>query len=159
MTLAAVSLNDKYERDEGTIYVTGSQAFVKLAMIQVARDTAEGLKTACFISGYRGSPMHNLDKELWRAKAYLPQSRIHFLPAVNEDLAATSLWGTQQVNLFADALYDGVFGIWYGKGPGLDRSVDAMRHANLAGTLETRRGAGGSRGRSRHDLFRCHRGQ
>ena len=134
MTLAAVSLNDKYEHDEGTIYVTGSQAFVKLAMMQVARDTAEGLNTACFISGYRGSPMHNVDKELWRAKAYLPDSRIHFLPAVNEDIAATSLWGTQQVNLFSDGLYDGVFGLWYGKGPGLDRSIDAIRHANLAGT-------------------------
>ena len=134
MTLASVSLNDKYVLDEGHIYVTGSQAFVKLAMMQVARDTEQGLRTACFISGYRGSPMHNLDKELWRAKAYLPDSRIHFLPAVNEDIAATSLWGSQQVNLFPDALYDGVFGIWYGKGPGLDRSVDAIGHANLAGT-------------------------
>ena len=134
MTLANVSLNDKYDHDEGTIYLTGSQAFVKLAMMQSARDSAAGLNTACFISGYRGSPMHNLDKELWRAQAYLPQNRINFLPAVNEDLAATSLWGTQQVNLFPDALYDGVFGLWYGKGPGLDRSVDAIRHANLHGT-------------------------
>lgn len=134
MQLAQVSLDDKYQNLDGTLYLTGTQALVKVAMLQGLRDRAAGLNTACFISGYRGSPMHNLDKELWRAERFLPQNQIHFLPAVNEDIAVTSHWGTQQSSLFADALYDGVYGMWYGKGPGLDRSVDAMRHANLAGT-------------------------
>jgi len=130
----SVSLDDKYERTSGQLYMTGSQALVRLPILQLARDSAAGLNTACFISGYRGSPMHNLDKELWRANRFLQQGRIRFQPAVNEDLAATSLWGTQQSGLFGDATYDGVFGMWYGKGPGLDRSLDAIRHANLAGT-------------------------
>ncbi|MBI17010.1 MAG: indolepyruvate ferredoxin oxidoreductase, partial [Proteobacteria bacterium] len=134
MNLAALSLNDKYEQADGQLYLTGTQALVKVAMLQSIRDRAAGLNTACFISGYRGSPMHNLDKELWRAERFLPQSQIHFLPAVNEDIAVTSHWGTQQAGLFGDACHDGVFGLWYGKGPGLDRSIDAMRHANLAGT-------------------------
>ncbi len=134
MQLAQVSLDDKYQNIDGTLYLTGTQALVKLAMLQGVRDRAAGLNTACFISGYRGSPMHNLDKELWRAERFLPQNQIHFLPAVNEDIAVTSHWGTQQSSLFSDALYDGVYSLWYGKGPGLDRSVDAMRHANLAGT-------------------------
>ena len=134
MNLAALSLNDKYEQTDGQLYLTGTQALVKVAMLQSIRDRAAGLNTACFISGYRGSPMHNLDKELWRAERFLPQNQIHFLPAVNEDIAVTSHWGTQQAGLFGDACHDGVFGLWYGKGPGLDRSIDAMRHANLAGT-------------------------
>ncbi|MDG2075861.1 MAG: indolepyruvate ferredoxin oxidoreductase family protein [Arenicellales bacterium] len=134
MQLAQVSLDDKYQNLDGTLYLTGTQALVKVAMLQGLRDRAAGLNTACFISGYRGSPMHNLDKELWRAERFLPQNQIHFLPAVNEDIAVTSHWGTQQSSLFSDALYDGVYSLWYGKGPGLDRSVDAMRHANLAGT-------------------------
>ena len=134
MQLAQVSLDDKYQNLDGALYLTGTQALVKVAMLQGIRDRAAGLNTACFISGYRGSPMHNLDKELWRAERFLPQNQIHFLPAVNEDIAVTSHWGTQQSSLFSDALYDGVYSLWYGKGPGLDRSVDAMRHANLAGT-------------------------
>ena len=134
MALAAVTLDDKYEREQGLIYLTGSQALVRMAMMQSARDKAAGLNTGCFISGYRGSPMHNADKELWRAGKLLDRSRIHFVPAVNEDIAATSCWGAQQVNLFQGAKVDGVFALWYGKGPGLDRSVDAIRHANLAGT-------------------------
>ncbi len=134
MKLAALSLNDKYEQAEGELYLTGTQALIKVAMLQGVRDREAGLNTACFISGYRGSPMHNLDKELWRAERFLPQNHIHFLPAVNEDIAVTSHWGAQQSNLFDDARYDGVYGLWYGKGPGLDRSVDAMRHANLAGS-------------------------
>ena len=129
-----VSLDDKYQLESGQLYMTGSQALVRLPLAQLARDKAQGLNTACFISGYRGSPMHNLDKELWRAERFLERGRIHFQPAVNEDLAATSLWGSQQSGLFGDAAYDGVFGMWYGKGPGLDRSLDAIRHANLAGT-------------------------
>ncbi len=134
MTLAAVSLDDKYERDEGPIYLSGTQALVRLPMLQIARDARAGLKTACFISGYRGSPMHNVDKELWRAGRFLAERNIHFQPAVNEDLAATALWGSQLSSVFRDASVDGVCGIWYGKGPGLDRSIDALRHANLAST-------------------------
>ena len=134
MALAAVTLDDKYERESGAIYLTGSQALVRLALMQKARDRVAGLNTACFISGYRGSPLHNADKELWRAQRFLAAGDIHFQPAVNEDLAATACWGSQQANLFPGAKYDGVFAMWYGKGPGLDRSMDAIRHANLAGT-------------------------
>ena len=133
-TAREVSLDDKYGLISGQLYMTGSQALVRLPIVQLARDRAVGLDTACFISGYRGSPMHNLDKELWRAGRFLQDGRIRFQPAVNEDLAATSLWGSQMSGLFGDARYDGVFGLWYGKGPGLDRSLDALRHANLAGT-------------------------
>ena len=134
MPSRTVGLDDKYALQSGTVYISGSQALVRLPMMQLARDRADGLNTACFISGYRGSPMHNFDKELWRAKRFVEGGRIHFQPAVNEDLAATSMWGTQQCAVLGDARYDGVFGIWYGKGPGLDRSMDAMRHANLSGT-------------------------
>jgi indolepyruvate ferredoxin oxidoreductase len=134
MALAAVSLDDKYVLDSGRIYLTGSQALVRLPILQRQRDLAAGLNTAGFIAGYRGSPMHALDQQLWRAPKVIAENHIHFLPAVNEDLAATSIWGSQQVGLFGDAKYDGVFALWYGKGPGLDRSVDAIRHANLAGT-------------------------
>ena len=134
MSLAATSLDDRYERESGALYLTGSQALVRLALMQKARDRRAGLRTGCFISGYRGSPMHNADKELWRAQRFLDRADIHFQPAVNEDLAATACWGTQQINLFPGARFDGVFAIWYGKGPGLDRSLDAIRHANLAGT-------------------------
>ena len=134
MNLASISLDDKYTVDSGTIYITGSQALVRLPLMQIQRDRAAGNSTACFISGYRGSPMHNLDKELWRAKQLIGDHPVHFQPAVNEDLAATSAWGSQQVALFDKARYDGVFAMWYGKGPGLDRSLDAMRHANHSGT-------------------------
>ncbi|MBM3492170.1 MAG: indolepyruvate ferredoxin oxidoreductase family protein [Alphaproteobacteria bacterium] len=134
MALRATTLEDKYQQADGPIYLTGSQALLRLAMNQLDRDQANGLKTACFITGYRGSPMHNVDKELWRAKRFLRDGRIHFQAGVNEDLAATSCWGSQQANLYPDARYDGVAAMWYGKGPGLDRSVDAIRHSNLAGT-------------------------
>jgi indolepyruvate ferredoxin oxidoreductase len=130
----AVTLDDKYQCTEGRIHISGSQALVRAAMMQRLRDRAAGLRTACFISGYRGSPMHNLDKELWAANRFLPGADIHFLPAINEDLAATAIWGTQQVGIFGDARHDGVFAMWYGKGPGLDRSIDAIRHAHLAGS-------------------------
>ena len=133
MSLLPLALDDKYTRRDGRIYLTGSQAVLRMALLQAERDAARGLKTSCFISGYRGSPMHNVDKELWRARK-LVADRIQFLPAVNEDIAATSCWGTQQIGLFPGAKYDGVFSLWYGKGPGLDRSVDALRHANHAGT-------------------------
>jgi len=132
--LDAISLNEKYERRNGRIYVTGNQALVRAAMMQRWRDEALGLNTAAFISGYRGSPLHNIDKELWRANRALDGNHIHFLPGVNEDLAATAVWGSQQATSFGDANYDGVYAMWYGKGPGFDRSVDAIRHAHMAGS-------------------------
>ena len=134
MQLAAVSLDDKYERREGRIHITGSQAIVRLAMMQHIRDRAAGLDTACYITGYRGSPMHNIDKELWSANRFLSGSGIHFQPAINEDLAATAIWGTQQATAFGDCRHDGIFSMWYGKGPGLDRSMDAIRHGHMAGS-------------------------
>ena len=134
MALAAVSLDDKYALDEGRIYLTGTQALVRLPMMQRQRDVAAGLNTACFISGYRGSPLGGFDRELWAAKRFVERNHIHFQPGVNEDLAATAVWGSQQVGLFPGAKYDGVFAMWYGKGPGVDRSGDALKHGNMAGT-------------------------
>ena len=134
MQLAAISLDDKYESREGRVHITGSQAIVRLAMMQCIRDRAAGLDTACYVTGYRGSPMHNIDKELWSAKRFLPDSNIHFQPAINEDLAATAIWGTQQATAFGDCRHDGIFSMWYGKGPGLDRSMDAIRHGHMAGS-------------------------
>ena len=134
MQLATVSLDDKYESREGRIHITGSQALVRLAMMQHIRDRAAGLDTACYITGYRGSPMHNIDKELWSANRFLAGSGIHFQPAINEDLAATAIWGSQQATAFGDCRHDGIFSMWYGKGPGLDRSMDAIRHGHMAGS-------------------------
>ncbi len=134
MAAPAVSLNDKYALDTTRAYMTGIEALVRLPMLQQQRDLERGLNTAGFISGYRGSPLGGLDQALWRASAYLEQHKIHFQPGINEDLAATAVWGSQQVNLFQGARYDGVFGMWYGKGPGVDRSMDAIRHANAFGT-------------------------
>src|SRR5690606_6826225 len=132
--LAQVSLDDKYTVEEGRIFLTGTQALVRLPLMQRRADFAAGLNTAGFISGYRGSPLGGFDQQLWQARKHLEEHHIVFRPGVNEDLAATSLWGTQQVGLHGDAKYDGVFGIWYGKGPGVDRSGDPFKHANLAGT-------------------------
>ncbi|NIS88577.1 MAG: indolepyruvate ferredoxin oxidoreductase family protein [Woeseiaceae bacterium] len=134
MAAAHISLNDKYELDSGRVFVTGTQALLRLAMVQRRRDAAAGLNTAGFISGYRGSPMTAIDVELWRAKAQTEKDHIRFWPATNEHMAATALWGTQQVHYYNDANYDGVFGMWYGKGPGLDQSLDAMRQGNYHGT-------------------------
>jgi indolepyruvate ferredoxin oxidoreductase len=132
--LRSISLDDKYTLESGRIYLTGIQALARLPMLQRDRDLAAGLNTAGFISGYRGSPVGGLDQALWKAKAQLAAHHIHFQPGLNEDLAATSIWGTQQVNLFAGAKYDGVFSLWYGKGPGVDRCGDVFKHANSAGT-------------------------
>jgi indolepyruvate ferredoxin oxidoreductase len=129
-----VSLDDKYTLQSGRTFMTGTQALVRLPMLQRVRDLAAGLNTAGFISGYRGSPVGSLDQALWKAKRFLDEHHIVFQPGVNEDLAATSIWGTQQVNLHPDAKYDGVFGMWYGKGPGVDRCGDVFKHANSAGT-------------------------
>ena len=132
--LRAVTLDDKYSLERGRVFLTGIQALVRLPILQRQRDVAAGLNTAGFVSGYRGSPLGGLDQALWRAKKFLDQHHVVFQPGVNEDLAATALWGTQQVNLFRGAKYDGVFGMWYGKGPGVDRCGDVFRHANAAGT-------------------------
>ncbi len=133
-SLREVTLDDKYTLNSGRAFMTGTQAIVRLPMMQRERDLASGLNTAGFITGYRGSPLGSVDQALWKAKAHLADHHIKFQPGVNEDLAATSLWGTQQLNLSKGALYDGVFGIWYGKGPGVDRSGDVFKHANSAGT-------------------------
>jgi indolepyruvate ferredoxin oxidoreductase len=132
--LRAVTLDDKYSLERGRVFLNGVQALVRLPMLQRQRDVAAGLNTAGFVSGYRGSPLGGLDQALFRAKQFLDQHHVVFQPGVNEDLAATALWGSQQVNLFRGAKYDGVFGMWYGKGPGVDRCGDVFRHANAAGT-------------------------
>jgi len=132
--LARVSLDDKYTLSEGRAFMSGTQALVRLPMLQQARDHTAGLQTAGFISGYRGSPLGALDQALWQARAHLDAHCITFQPGVNEDLAATSIWGSQQLALDDRAVHDGVFGMWYGKGPGVDRSMDALKHANNAGT-------------------------
>jgi indolepyruvate ferredoxin oxidoreductase len=134
LDLAQVNLEDKYTLQSGRIYLSGIQALVRLPLMQRARDRAAGLNTAGFISGYRGSPLGAYDSALWQAKTLLEQNDIRFQPGLNEDLAATAVWGSQQVGLFPGATVDGVFGIWYGKGPGVDRSMDPLRHANWAGT-------------------------
>jgi indolepyruvate ferredoxin oxidoreductase len=131
---APITLDDKYTAAAGLAYMSGTQALVRLPMLQHVRDRAAGLSTAGFISGYRGSPLGGYDQALEKAKAHLDRHHITFMPGVNEELAATAVWGTQQANLKPGAKYDGVFGIWYGKGPGVDRSADAFRHANQAGT-------------------------
>ncbi len=130
----AVTLDDKYVLESGRVYLTGTQALVRLPMMQRHRDVAAGLNTAGYISGYRGSPLGGFDQALWQAKRFIKNSHIEFQPGVNEDLAATALWGTQQIHLYPGARYDGVFGMWYGKGPGVDRSGDVLKHANYAGT-------------------------
>jgi indolepyruvate ferredoxin oxidoreductase len=128
------SLDDKYTRTTGRVFMTGTQAIIRLPMLQRMRDEQAGLNTAGFISGYRGSPLGNVDMTAAKAKPYLDAHHIKFHPGVNEDLAATSVWGSQQVNLFPNAQFDGVFGMWYGKGPGVDRCGDVFKHANMAGT-------------------------
>ena len=133
--LQTASLDDKYSLASGRAFMSGVQALVRLPMLQRQRDLAAGLNTAGFISGYRGSPLGAYDQALWAAKKHLQQHHIVFQPGVNEELAATAIWGTQQLELYPQSKrYDGVFGIWYGKGPGVDRSGDVFKHANMAGT-------------------------
>ncbi len=133
-TLRDVSLDDKYTATAGRIYLSGIQALVRLPLMQHIRDQAAGHKTAGFVSGYRGSPLGGLDEALWHAKKHLDAHDVKFVPGVNEDLAATAVWGTQQVALIGKPKYDGVFSLWYGKGPGVDRSIDVLKHMNHAGT-------------------------
>ena len=131
--LQAVSLDDKYALERGRVYLTGTQALVRLPMMQRQRDLAAGLNTAAFVTGYRGSPLGGVDQQMARASQFLQKHHIHFQAGVNEDLAATAIWGTQQNDLFGDCNYDGVFALWYAKGPGVDRSGDVLRHGNMAG--------------------------
>ncbi|MGB8422357.1 indolepyruvate ferredoxin oxidoreductase family protein [Paraburkholderia sp.] len=131
---ADVTLDDKYTKQSGRVFLSGVQALVRLPLIQRLRDEAEGLNTAGFISGYRGSPLGGFDEALWKAQKHLDANHVKFQPGVNEDLAATAVWGTQQVNLLGESDYDGVFAMWYGKGPGVDRCGDVFKHMNHAGT-------------------------
>jgi indolepyruvate ferredoxin oxidoreductase len=131
---ADYQLEHRYLRERGRVYLTGVQALVRLPLEQRRRDLARGWNTAGFISGYRGSPLGTYDLALWQAKDLLEAHQVHFQPGVNEDLAATAVWGSQQANLLPGARHDGVFAIWYGKGPGVDRSCDALKHGNYAGT-------------------------
>lgn len=130
-----VSLEDKYTQMRGRAFMSGIQALVRLPIMQQMRDAQAGMHTAGFISGYRGSPLGTYDQALWKASSHLDKHNIVFQPGVNEELAATAVWGTQQVELYPEQkIYDGVFGIWYGKGPGVDRCSDVFKHANMAGT-------------------------
>lgn len=130
-------LIDRYRRESGRVLMTGTQALVRIALMQRTADEAAGLNTAGFISGYRGSPLGMVDQELWRARRFLEENNIEFLPAVNEDLAATAVLGSQQVETDPGKNVDGVFGIWYGKGPGVDRAGDALKHGNAYGSSPT----------------------
>ncbi len=133
--LETVSLDDKYSLASGRAFMSGVQALVRLPMLQRQRDAVAGLNTAGFISGYRGSPLGTYDQALWQAKKHLAAQNIVFQPGVNEELGATAVWGTQQLDLYPQSKkFDGVFGIWYGKGPGVDRCCDVFKHANMAGT-------------------------
>ena len=129
-----ISLSDRFDLDKSPVLLNGTQALVRLMLAQAARDRAAGLNTAGFVTGYRGSPLGAVDQQMNRAKALLEAARIRFQEGLNEDLAATALWGSQQAELRGEGRHDGVFGLWYGKGPGVDRSGDVFRHANMAGT-------------------------
>ncbi len=132
--LKPVHLDDKYDLEKGQVFITGTQAIVRLMLMQKARDANKGLNTAGYITGYRGSPIGGLDLAMWKEQNRLVKSDIVFEPGLNEDLAATAIWGAQQSEMRGEGKYDGVFSIWYGKGPGVDRSGDVFRHANMAGT-------------------------
>ena len=133
--LETVSLDDKYALEHGRAFMSGVQALVRLPMLQRKRDAMNGLNTAGFISGYRGSPLGTYDQALWSARKHLEKNNVVFQPGVNEELGATAVWGSQQLDLYPESKkFDGVFGMWYGKGPGVDRCIDVFKHANMAGT-------------------------
>src|SRR5438552_797374 len=134
MALRDVTLDDKYDLTQRHVFVTGFQALVRLCLMQKELDRRNGLNTGGFVTGYRGSPLGTLDSQFLRAQRFLEKSDIRFQGGLNEDLAATAIWGTQQVELRGEGKYDGVFGMWYGKGPGVDRTGDVFRHANFAGS-------------------------
>jgi indolepyruvate ferredoxin oxidoreductase len=129
-----ISLDDKFTLDRGRVYMSGTQALIRMMMIQRQRDVSAGLNTGGFISGYRGSPLGAVDQTAWKAEKFLKEHHVNFQPGLNEEIAATAVWGTQQVNLYPQAKYDGVFAMWYGKGPGVDRCADVFKHGNMAGT-------------------------
>src|SRR5688572_17762251 len=133
-TLKPVSLDDKYDLNAKEVFVTGYQALIRACLMQKERDRRAGLNTGGYVTGYRGSPLGGLDQQFIRAGRQLAAADIKFQSGLNEDLAATALWGTQQAELRGEGKFDGVFGIWYGKGPGVDRTGDVFRHANHAGT-------------------------
>ena len=134
MSLRHVDLDDKYDLTKSPVFVTGYQAIIRMCLMQKERDRRAGLNTAGFVTGYRGSPLGGLDQQFMRAARHLAASDVRFQAGLNEDLAATALWGSQQAELRGEGKYDGVFGLWYGKGPGVDRTGDVFRHANFAGT-------------------------
>ncbi|MEM6889100.1 MAG: indolepyruvate ferredoxin oxidoreductase family protein [Pseudomonadota bacterium] len=134
MTKQKISLNDRFDLEKSPVLLNGTQALVRLMLMQKARDHAAGRNTAGYVTGYRGSPLGAVDLQMTRALTPLTEHDVTFQPGLNEDLAATALWGSQQAELRGEGRFDGVFGLWYGKGPGVDRSGDVMRHANLAGT-------------------------
>ncbi|MCG8490183.1 MAG: hypothetical protein MI743_01100 [Sneathiellales bacterium] len=135
--LSDYELDDRYVKEEGRVFLTGTQALVRIPLMQKLRDERAGLKTAGFISGYRGSPLAIFDQELWKIKSTLETANIEFVPAVNEELAAKAVLGSQQVETDPSREVDGVFGIWYGKGPGVDRAGDALKHGNAYGSSPT----------------------
>ena len=134
--LRDISLSDKYTQNTGMLFISGNQALVRLPLIQYELDRRNGLNTGGFISGYRGSPLGGYDAALWQAKKSLETTDIHFHPGLNEELAATAVTGSQQISVMPGATHDGVFGIWYGKGPGVDRALDALKHGNFSGAHE-----------------------
>ncbi len=136
MALRDVKLDDKYDLGQRHVFVTGFQALVRLCLMQKELDRRNGLNTAGFVTGYRGSPLGGLDSQFLRAKRFLEKSDIRFQGGINEDLAATAVWGSQQAELRGEGKFDGVFAMWYGKGPGVDRTGDVFRHANFAGSAK-----------------------
>ena len=134
MTLHEVSLNDRFDLSKRVVLLGGVQALVRMLLMQKARDEAASLVTAGYATGYRGSPLGGVDQAMWKAKRELAAADVRFEPGLNEDLAATALWGSQQAELRGEGRVQGVFGLWYGKGPGVDRCGDVFRHANMAGT-------------------------
>jgi indolepyruvate ferredoxin oxidoreductase len=136
LSLDEITLDDKWTLERGRAFMTGTQALIRLPMMQRERDVKAGLNTAGYITGYRGSPVTSVDMTAMKAKKHLDAHHVKFHPGMNEDLAATAVWGTQQTNLFQDAKYDGVFSMWYGKGPGVDRCGDVFKHANNAGSAK-----------------------
>jgi len=129
-----ISLNDRFDLSKSPVLLNGTQALVRLMLMQAARDRAAGLDTAGYVTGYRGSPLGSVDLQMMKAKRELSAAQVLFQPGLNEDLAATAIWGTQQAELRGEGKHQGVFALWYGKGPGVDRTGDVMRHANMAGT-------------------------
>ncbi|MFC6638451.1 indolepyruvate ferredoxin oxidoreductase family protein [Sulfitobacter sp. JBTF-M27] len=134
MTTPKISLNDRFDTEKSPVLLNGTQALVRMMLMHSERDRAAGLNTAGLVTGYRGSPLGAVDMQMMKAEKFLAEKNITFQAGLNEDLAATALWGAQQAELRGEGKYDGVFGLWYGKGPGVDRSGDVMRHANMAGT-------------------------